>query len=319
MNSGSAGPKQDLVGRRVEEVIGAAAYQKLGPYIERAFSGETVTYQGEVPYLDDQTRFIEATYVPQIGEDKRVVGLVALISDVSERKAFERFRADAAARAERLVKITAAVADAVTTDEVLDAVVDNVAAAVDASSAALWLVEEDSRTAKLARAVGYKESASQGLNHLSLDAERVSTRDRCDSPRRADLDPLAGGAAPRLPAPRLGGHSGALLPHFLSPVGVAGPHAGCAGPHDRRARRGNQDERDFLLLVARYAGQAIERLRLLDAERKSRAEADAAASRLALLNQASRAFGDADLDLEARLRGVAAELATPWTAPSMSR
>ena len=68
------------------------------------------------------------------------------------------------------------------------------------------------------------------------------------------------------------------------------------------------DERDFLLLVARYAGQAIERLRLLDGERKSRTEADAAASRLALLNQASRAFGDADLDLEARLRGVAAEL-----------
>ena len=165
-------PKQDLVGRRVEEVIGAAAYQKVGPYIDRASSGETVTYQGEVPYLDGQTRFIEATYIPQIGEDKRVVGLVALISDVSERKAFERFRADAAARAERLVRITAAVADAVTTDEVLNAVVDNVAAAVDASSAALWLVEEDSRTVKLARAVGYKESASQGLNHLSLDAER---------------------------------------------------------------------------------------------------------------------------------------------------
>ena len=69
------------------------------------------------------------------------------------------------------------------------------------------------------------------------------------------------------------------------------------------------DERDFLLLVARYAGQAVERLRLLDAERKSRADADAAASRLALLNQTSRAFADSGLDLDARLGSVAAELA----------
>ena len=44
--------------------------------------------------------------------------------------------------------------------------------------------------------------------------------------------------------------------------------------------------------------------------RKSRAEADAAASRLALLNQTSRAFAGSDVDLDARLTGVAAELAT---------
>jgi PAS domain S-box-containing protein len=50
--------RQELVGRRVEEVIGAAAYQTVGPYIDRAFSGEAVTYQAQVAYLDDQTRFI---------------------------------------------------------------------------------------------------------------------------------------------------------------------------------------------------------------------------------------------------------------------
>jgi len=72
----------------------------------------------------------------------------------------------------------------------------------------------------------------------------------------------------------------------------------------------NEDERSFLLLVARYAGQAIERLRLLDAERKSRADADAAANRLSLLSQASRSFGEAALDLDARLRSVAAALST---------
>src|SRR5204863_1020488 len=95
--------KQQLVGRKVEEIIGAGAYQRVGPYIERALAGEAVTFQGEVPYSNDQTRFVEAIYLPQIGEDQRVVGIVGLISDISERKAFERFRAVAAARAERLV------------------------------------------------------------------------------------------------------------------------------------------------------------------------------------------------------------------------
>ena len=199
--------KQELVGRGVEEVIGAGAYQKIGPYIERALAGETVTYQGEVPYRDCQTRFIEATYVPQLAEDGRVVGVVALISDISERKAFERFRAVAAARAERLVKITTAVAAAVTTDEVLVAVVDNVAAAVDASSAALWLVEDDGRTVKLARAVGYNESASQGIQQsgarlLRFDPGR-SKRSEPASQSGSHLRRSCCATTPTLPRPSL--------------------------------------------------------------------------------------------------------------------
>src|SRR5204863_3534962 len=117
-------------------------------------------------------RSVEATYIPQLGEDRRVAGFVTLVSDVSERRSFERFRVDAMTRAERLVKITGAVADAVTSDEVLKAVVDNVAAAVDASSAALWLVNDDGRTVMLARAVGYRNSSSQEFERVPLDASQ---------------------------------------------------------------------------------------------------------------------------------------------------
>ena len=225
-------------GRRVEDIIGAAAYQKVGPYIERAFAGDTVTYVGEVPYLDHQSRFIEATYLPQLDENKRVAGLVALISDVSERKAFERFRAAAALRAERLVKITTAVADAVTTDEVLGAVVDNVAAALDASSAALWLVEEDGRTVKLARAVGYKESASEGFNHLSLDSDRSIPA--IDAIRRAEPVWIPSQEALLRDYPHLGRRSlRAARIGFLVSRSYRTADARRARPHDRRAPRGN--------------------------------------------------------------------------------
>jgi PAS domain S-box-containing protein len=300
--------KDEIVGRRVEDVIGAGAYQKVGPYIDRALAGEAVTYQGEVPYLDNGTRFVEATYIPQFDEGQRVVGMVALVSDISERKAFERFRATAAARVERLVRITGAVADAVTPDEVLSAVVDNVAAALSASSAALWLVEDDGRHAKLARAIGYPESASQGFNRLSLDSDPATPA--IDAIRRSEPISIPSQAALLRDYPHLGT---AVTPDrsyriYCLPLVSRDRTLGALGITIDEPSDATDDEHDFLLLVARYAGQAIERLRLLDAERKSRTDADAAASRLSLLNQASRAFGDADLDLEARLRGVASEL-----------
>src|SRR6185503_20609499 len=68
-------------------------------------------------------------------------------------------------------------------------------------------------------------------------------------------------------------------------------------------------ERSFLLLIAGYAGQALERLRLLDAESKSRMQSSAAATRLEILNRTSRAFVASDLDRDRRLRHIAGELA----------
>ncbi len=85
------------------------------------------------------------------------------------------------------------------------------------------------------------------------------------------------------------------------PLGSRAASVGVLAITSDESRDITDDERSFLLLIARYASQAIQRLRLLDEERKSRADADAAARRLALLNHASRAFGDAALDLDVRI------------------
>lgn len=42
--------KEDILGRTVEEVIGAEAYQKALPDIQRVLAGETVTDEKELPY-----------------------------------------------------------------------------------------------------------------------------------------------------------------------------------------------------------------------------------------------------------------------------
>jgi signal transduction histidine kinase len=235
---------------------------------------------------------------------------VALVSDVPERKAFDQLRAAATGRAERLVKITAAVADAVTTDQVFSAVVDHVAAAVNASSAALWLVDDDGRTAKLARSVGYRESTNREFDRVTIESN--PSIPAMDAIRRRQAVWIPSQEALLRDYPHLRGSVTSERTYRVSclPLVSQGRTLGALGLTIEDAREATAEERDFLMLVARYAGQAIERLRLLDAERKSRGEAHAAADRLALLNQASRAFADADLDLEARLRDVAGELST---------
>jgi len=302
-------PKQELVGRHVQDVIGADALQIVRPYLERALSGEALTYHGEVPREGGaEPRSIEATYVPRFGEDGAVVGFVGLVVDVSERKALERFRAGATARAERLLKITAAVADAVTANEVLEAVVDHVATAVNASSAALWLVDDDGRTIRLARSVGYRESASQEFDQVWLDSN--PSIPAIDAIRRAKpiWIPTQEALLRDYPHLRSAVTPGRAYRVSCLPLVSQGRTLGALGLTIEEGVEASDEERDFLLLVARYAGQAIERVRLLEAERRSRAEADAAANRLTVLNQTSRAFADADLDVQARLRVVAAEL-----------
>src|SRR5690349_19878946 len=78
-------------------------------------------------------------------------------------------RAEESERAQKLLKITGALADAVSTEQVLQAVVDSVADAVNASSAGLWLLSEDGRTVTLARARGYHEGARTRFEALPLD------------------------------------------------------------------------------------------------------------------------------------------------------
>ena len=276
--------KHELLGRRVEDVVGPDAYRIVGPNVERALAGETVTYHEDVSFRDGRRGSVEATYIPQLAQDRRVAGFVALVSDVSERKAFERFRTVAASRAERLVKITAAVAEAVTTDEVLTAVVDNVAAAVDASSAALWLVDEDGRSARLARAFGYEESTTRKFDRAALDAN--PSIPVVDAIRRGEPIWIPSQAALLRDYPHLQGSITAGRSYRISclPLISGDRTLGALGLTIEEPREAEEEERGFLLLVARYAAQAIERLRLFDAERRSKANADAAAARLALLN-----------------------------------
>ncbi len=80
-------------GQYVWDVLGKQAYEALRPHIEMALSGETSHYEIEMTYPDGNLRQVEATYVPDFGNDGQVKGYFVLVIDITERKAAEdRFR-----------------------------------------------------------------------------------------------------------------------------------------------------------------------------------------------------------------------------------
>lgn len=297
-------PGSTLIGASLEEVVGAEGYARIAPQVRRALDGHAVRYEVVVPYAQGGPRFVDASYVPQFGADGKVIGFVALVEDIGERKAFEAYRATAAERAERLATITGSIADAVTRDEVFDALVDQVARALEASSLGLWLVDRERRALSLARSIGYADEARSTLETVPLDA----------TPSAPMLDAVRGKVPIRLASRE---ELVERYPHLRSvatpgrsyrvgclPLLVRDDVIGVIGVTIEGRGAASEDEHELLLLVAKYATQAIERLRLVEAAQRSRAEADAAAGRLRALNEASRAFVQPHLDLESRLDAV---------------
>jgi PAS domain S-box-containing protein len=272
-------PKDQILGRTLGEVLGPDAERAIGPHVERALSGHTANFQAEVPYRDGGPRFIDATYVPQQAPDGRVIGFVSLVADISERKSFERFKEAAGSRAEKLLKVTAAIAGAVTSEQVFAALVDQVAEVIGTSSAGLWLVDDSGTRAELIRSSGYNEATRSSFRSLPLDLsppvpvlEAIRLGQPLFIPSREALLERYPHLAPALTPNRA--YRVACLPlavhdHVLGGLGLT----------IESDTESSNDERGFLLVVARYASQAIERVRLFEAERRARAEADRAAER----------------------------------------
>jgi PAS domain S-box-containing protein len=286
-------PQEQVLGREMSEILGDAAQARLRPHLDAALAGHQVTYRARVPYRHGGERHVEATYVPHRDGAGDVIGFVALVSDVSERERLEQAREDSARRTERLMRITAALADAVTPAQVHGALVDQVASALGASSAGLYLVDDAGLTAVLARSVGYTQAQRDQLRALPLEGPA----------RIPAIDVIRGGAALWLDSreelvttyPQVASLVTPERSYRIAclPIAGQGMTRGCLALTFDDAPPLDEDEKIFLLLVARYAGQAQERLRLLDAERQNRERAEANAARMLLLGRASRVFTEA--------------------------
>jgi len=83
-------PRAAIEGRRVSEVVGPESWGVVKPHLDRALAGEAVRYESEMPRLGGEgDRVVRAEYVPDVGPDGGVRGIVVLIQDVTAQRDHE--------------------------------------------------------------------------------------------------------------------------------------------------------------------------------------------------------------------------------------
>ena len=78
--------RERVIGQRIADVAGEAAYESIRPQVERALAGEAVEFELAIPYEKLGTHFMRCAYAPERDTQGEVVGLVAAIVDITDRK-----------------------------------------------------------------------------------------------------------------------------------------------------------------------------------------------------------------------------------------
>ena len=82
--------EDSILGRTVQEVIGAEGYREIAPHIERVVRGEAVTYERIIRAADGAERILEVNLRPQRGEMGRTVAAFVLIQDITRHRRAEQ-------------------------------------------------------------------------------------------------------------------------------------------------------------------------------------------------------------------------------------
>ena len=79
-------PRKDLIGKHVSEVLGLEAFEEVKEQLALALTGKPVTFEKRIPYRFGGTRDVIVHYIPDTNEQNQIVGIVAIVTDITERK-----------------------------------------------------------------------------------------------------------------------------------------------------------------------------------------------------------------------------------------
>ena len=80
--------RDEILGESVYALLGEMVYQRIEPYINQVFEGQTVSLEAEIPFPLSK-RCISATLIPDFDANAQVRGFYSLITDISDRKRAE--------------------------------------------------------------------------------------------------------------------------------------------------------------------------------------------------------------------------------------
>jgi len=199
----------------------------------------------------------------------------------------------------RLQTITAAFSEALNLEAVLDVMIEQTVAALDADAGAVVLLAPDGVTLEVVRTLNFPSAAVVSRFPLESDApaaEAVRTGEAVWVESTAEFAARFPSFSPvRQPVPY---QSVAYLP-----LEVEGRRLGSLAINFAAPRTFSPEERALLLAMARQGAQALQRTRAYESEKVARAAAETARQRLAFLAEISRSLA-VSLDYASTLQTV---------------
>ena len=81
--------EDQILGHTAQEIIGEKAWGIVSPYLERARSGERVSFDYQIPYGTGKPRWVHGNYIPDRDANGNVKGVVVHVTDIEDRKKAE--------------------------------------------------------------------------------------------------------------------------------------------------------------------------------------------------------------------------------------
>jgi PAS domain S-box-containing protein len=78
-----------IVGKTLHEFMGETAYETVRPYLKKVLEGNPVDYEAEIPYQQAGNRYMRVAYMPDRDPRGKVIGWVASLTEITDRKLAE--------------------------------------------------------------------------------------------------------------------------------------------------------------------------------------------------------------------------------------
>jgi K+-sensing histidine kinase KdpD len=194
----------------------------------------------------------------------------------------------------RLQVLTSRLSDAISVEQVMQALFEQGLAPLGATAGSVCLLDASGQVLEIAQALGYPEAVLKRWRTIPMN-QSVPLTDAAREGRPLWLSSRADWLThyPHLQQEAIHSAAAAL------PLLVKGRVLGAIGLSFSQARSFNEDDRAFFTAVAHACAQAIDRAQLYEEERLATERVRAAAARLQVLAEASDAFGAAHRDLPA--------------------
>jgi PAS domain S-box-containing protein len=281
---------EELVGTSVSDVTHPADRASERGALEQMLRGEVPRYETSLRFLRRDGSTMWAELFVTLLRDERGTPLYFLcaIYDITSRRSAESRVAAGAERMTRLQRVTAELSRAVTPRQVSETLVTHGRAALGASAGVVALLDASGTRLVCDQWFGYPSDTISNFADFPLDDSLPLTDAvRLANPVWIGSREMLAERYPQLVKATLRSRSRAWA---ALPLMLEHRVLGAVGVSFEESREFHEDERAFAVALSQQCAQALERARLYEAERASRAEAEDARLRAEEANRAKSGF-----------------------------